>query len=169
MTRRNNVMSIFLSLFSRPLLPGQWLKRLQTPLLCMVIVLSQSSLIVYAADMSAPASQDCEINSGPCSRKIGGAYVILDIVPKPVKAMKELTFTVTLKGTGEYKSLKLKLLMPGMFMGNNEVKLVSVGGGKYIGTGVIPKCHSGKKVWSAMVEVPGVTPLETSFLFNVLY
>jgi hypothetical protein len=119
--------------------------------------------------MNSAATQDCDFNQNACSRKIGNGSITLDIDPKPVKVMKELTFIVTLKGMKEYESLRLKLQMPGMFMGNNEVKLVRTGNGKYTGKGVIPKCHSGRKAWSAVIVVPGAVPPETTFLFNVLY
>ena len=170
MTRKNNELTEFTSIYSLSLLPDLCLKPLQLFLFCMVIVLPQRSLTVYAADVSAPSVQYCEINGGPCSRKIGRVSVTLDIDPKPVKAMNELFFTVTLNGIGEYENLKLKLQMPGMFMGNNEVKLVKAGNGKYTGKGVLPKCHSDKRLWSAtIIGVPGLAPPESSFLFNVLY
>lgn len=124
---------------------------------------------IQAADLNSPVIQDCDINKGPCSKKVGTVQVVLDIDPRPVKAMKELTFTVTLTGAKEYESLRLKLKMPDMYMGNNVVKLVRSGGGRYTGKGVVPKCHSGKRLWSATVELPGTTPPETAFLFNVLY
>lgn len=150
--------------------PTHWLKRLQ-PLVFTLLLLP---LVYYpqtiqAADLNPPAVQDCDINNGPCSKKVGTAQVVLDIDPKPVKAMKELTFTITVKGMKEYESLRLKLKMPDMYMGNNEVRLVRAGGGRYTGKGAIPKCHSGKRLWVATVEIPGLTPPETSFLFNVLY
>ena len=102
------------------------------------------------------------------AQKNGSAQIVLAIEPKPVKAMKKLEFTVTLTGINGPENLKLKLQMPGMFMGTNEVTLVKAGGEKYTGTGVIPKCHSGNKLWSATVELPGLTPSEMSFLYNVL-
>ena len=134
-----------------------------------VFLLSISVYSVYASEEKTSQSQACEINQGPCLRKIGGASVIFDIEPKPVKANRELAFTVTLRGVKEYDSLRLKLQMPGMYMGNNVVKLVRSGEGIYTGKGVAPKCGSGKKLWSASVELPGLILPETSFLFNVLY
>ncbi|MBI2353684.1 MAG: hypothetical protein HYV06_01430 [Deltaproteobacteria bacterium] len=137
----------------------------QASLCLAVLFLSQYPHALHASVLS----QECDIDGGPCAKTVGGAYVILDIEPKPVKAMKELTFTVTLKGMKEYEGLRLKLQMPGMFMGNNEVRLARSAGGRYTGKGVVPKCHSGKRVWSATVELPGSTPAEVSFLFNVRY
>lgn len=145
------------------------IKYLLISLLCSVFFLWPAVPPIYASDTKGSPIQDCEINHGSCSKNIGEVSVTLDITPKPVKAMKELIFTVTVKGTREYESLRLKLQMPGMFMGNNEVKLVKSGNGKYTGKGVVPKCHRGKGLWSATLELPGLNPSETSFLFNVLY
>ncbi len=145
---------------------ARWLKRLHILLLFVLMMYNPHS--VSDAVANSQAVPDCEINKGSCAQKIGSAQIILAIEPKPVKAMKKLEFTVTLTGINGPENLKLKLQMPGMFMGTNEVILVKAGGGKYTGTGVIPKCPSGKKMWSATVELPGLTPSERSFLFNVL-
>jgi hypothetical protein len=144
-------------------------KSVQISLLSLALVLLQGVHPLHAADTKVPLIQDCEINNGFCTKKTAAVTVALDVAPKPVKAMKELVFTVTVKGTKEYESLKLKLQMPGMYMGDNVVELVKVGDGKYTGKGVVPKCHSGKRLWSATLELPGLNPSETSFLFNVLY
>lgn len=145
------------------------MKWVRVPVMFVAALLLHAAAPLQAAGMKGAPVQDCAINEGPCSKKNGALTVTLDIAPKPVKAMKSLVFTVTVKGAKEYDSLKLKLQMPGMSMGNNEVKLVKVGAGKYSGVGVVPKCHSGKRLWSATVELPGVTPVETAFLFNVQY
>ncbi len=137
--------------------------------LCTLALLSQRPHVVNASTMNAVPARDCDINKGPCSKKAGTAQVTLDIRPKPVKAMEELTFTVTMRGMKEYESLKLDLQMAGMYMGGNAVTLVRTGAGTYTGKGVIPKCHSGQTLWSATVGMPGHNPPDTSFRFNVLY
>lgn len=138
-------------------------------ILLLLLFLLHTPDVLHAADIYASSAPDCRVDIGPCSKKSGGAHLVLDIGPKPLKAMKELIFIVTITGMKEQENIKLKLQMPGMFMGNNEVRLVGIGGGKYTGTGVVPKCHSNKRLWSAVVEVPGLPSSETSFLFNVLY
>ncbi|HEY4744139.1 MAG TPA: hypothetical protein VIH45_05725 [Desulfuromonadaceae bacterium] len=143
------------------------LKRLHC-LIVMLLSLGLHPCAGHAAD-STPPAQTCDINRGPCSQKAGTAHITLDIAPKPVTAMKELTFTVTVAGIKEYEELRLKLNMPGMYMGTNEVRLVRSGNGRYTGKGVVPRCHSNKRLWSATVELPGQSPSETVFLFNVLY
>lgn len=116
----------------------------------------------------ADSRANCEINAGPCSQKSGELLVTLEIAPKPVKVMQDLAFTVTVKGGREYDHLKLDLQMIGMQMGLNEVTLTRTGPGTYRGKGVIPRCHSGKKLWSATLSIPGQTP-DASFRFHVLY
>ena len=165
--KKNSAPGITPTLLPLPCSPARWLKRLHIPLL-FALLLHNPHTISAAGTNNTPAVRDCDINKGPCAQKIGTVQVVLDIGPKPVTAMKELTFTVTLTGMSDYENLKLKLQMPDMYMGTNQVTLVKVGRGKYTGTGVVPRCHSGKKVWSATVELPGLTPPEASFLFNVL-
>lgn len=160
-------MSASTSLHSFPTARVYRAKVLQLLLLSIFVLPLAHPGAVQAVTDKASASQDCEINKGACSKKSGDTIVTLDIQPKPVRAMQELSFTVTLKGTGAYDSLKLDLQMLGMNMGPNQVTLVKSGSGSYTGKGVIPKCHSGKKLWSATVAIPGQAA--TSFRFNVLY
>jgi hypothetical protein len=139
----------------------------------------QLTLLFAAALLSSPAqgasaagadglkAQFCEVNKGACSQKSGDLLVSLSIDPKPVKVMQELTFTVTLPPEAKYETLKLDLQMVGMYMGPNQVTLFKTGPGKYSGKGVIPKCHSGKRLWIASAAIPGHAP--ASFQFNVLY
>ena len=114
---------------------------------------------------------DCEIDKGPCSKVIGTTEVILDINPKPVKAMKELSFSVTLIGEGKEISaigvITLDLSMPGMYMGKNSIILKRGGPFTFSGKGVIPRCPSGKRLWQATVKIPKIG--SASFLFNVGY
>ncbi|HET6516176.1 MAG TPA: hypothetical protein VFG09_13530 [Thermodesulfovibrionales bacterium] len=124
---------------------------------------------IAAAD--AEKIVDCEIDKGPCSKVIGTMEVILDINPKPVKAMKELSFTVKLIGEGKVISgtrvITLDLAMPGMYMGKNAVMLGRNGPSTFSGKGVIPKCPSGRRLWQATVEIREMG--NVSFLFNVAY
>jgi len=85
-----------------------------------------------------------------------GMQVVLDITPRPVTAMKDLEFVVTLNVGGKPVSgatLLLDLSMPGMFMGNNQPKLTEEQGGRYRGRGVIPRCPTGLKIWKALVAI----------------
>ncbi|HAK87824.1 MAG TPA: hypothetical protein DHV16_09390 [Nitrospiraceae bacterium] len=112
---------------------------------------------------------DCNIDSGPCTKRIGASEIILDITPRPVKVMKELSFTVTLRGKTADR-LILDLGMPGMYMGKNKVVLKKTADDTYKGKGVIPKCPSGRKLWRATVYLPDAgNNKKADFIFNVSY
>lgn len=128
----------------------------------------------FSAHAAAPDMPDCNIDAGHCTKRIGVAEIILDITPRPVKVMKELYFTVTLKGRTADR-LILDLGMPGMYMGKNRVVLEKTAGGTCKGKGVIPKCPSGKKLWQVTVYLPNAghntakNNVKVDFLFNVSY
>lgn len=130
------------------------------------IVISLLLLFIYTGIGSAVTTDmpDCAVDEGPCVKKSGNTEVIFDITPKPVKAMEELMFKVSLKGAAPER-LILDLSMPGMHMGKNEVVLKKTADGIYTGKGVIPKCPSGKKLWRAKIINNDKTIAE--FLFNV--
>jgi len=84
-----------------------------------------------------PEGVDCEVNAGPCSGSLNGIQVTLDVEPKPVKAMENLTFTVRLAGKKFVGYPYIDLGMPGMNMGRNRVFLKPIGESVYQGKGVI--------------------------------
>jgi hypothetical protein len=110
---------------------------------------------------------NCDVHHGPCSQKLQETEVLLDISPKPVKAMVDLKFTITLTGEQGASEPFIDLGMPGMKMGPNRVFLKSQGKGVYTGTGIIVRCPSGKRIWNAKVTVPGKGFVE--FIFDVIY
>jgi hypothetical protein len=122
-------------------------------------------IVVDATDYSEMIY--CDINHGTCTQKLQDMDVILDISPKPVKAMKDLKFTITLTGKQGVSEPFIDLGMPGMKMGPNRVFLKSNGKGIYSGTGTIVRCPSGKKIWKATVTVPDRGSVE--FIFDVIY
>lgn len=116
---------------------------------------------------SKPVRIDCDVHAGPCSANISGTKVSLEIDPKPVKAMKDLTFTVTFEGEKPVTNPYIDLGMPGMNMGRNRVILKPAGELVYRGEGVIVRCPSGRRTWKAKVTVPEVGVVE--FVFDVIY
>lgn len=110
---------------------------------------------------------NCDAHHGACTRSLRDTDVILDIHPKPVKAMKDLNFTVTLTGKQPASAPYIDLGMPGMKMGPNRVSLKSSGQGVYKGSGIIVRCPSGKRIWKAAVTVPDMGSVE--FIFDVIY
>ena len=91
----------------------------------------------------------------------------MDIEPKPVKAMQNLTFTVTFTGEKPVAAPYIDLGMPGMNMGKNQVILKPAGELIYRGEGVIVRCPSGRRTWKAKVTVPDAGSVE--FVFDVIY
>lgn len=117
---------------------------------------------------AASASEaDCDIQHGGCVREVAGRTVGFDISPKPVRAMTDLTFRVSIDGDPPEAPPFIDLDMPDMFMGLNRVRLEPAGDGVYEGEGVIVRCPSGIPLWQATVTLPGVG--EARFRFNVVY
>lgn len=104
-----------------------------------------------------------DIHKGPVTGKADGQTVILDISPKPVTTMTELAFTVELPGYAGTGVPFIDLGMPGMRMPPNRVILTREEGGRFLGTGTIVRCGSGKRTWTATVALPGGEKAEFSF------
>jgi len=86
---------------------------------------------------SKPDGVDCDIHAGPCIARLKDVQISLDVEPKPVKAMEDLTFTVRFAGGKFVVDPYIDLGMPGMNMGRNRVALKRVGESLYQGRGVI--------------------------------
>ena len=110
---------------------------------------------------------ECDVHAGPCRAHMSETKVSLDIEPKPVQAMHDLTFTVTFAGEKPVAAPYIDLGMPGMNMGRNRVNLKPVGELIYRGEGVIVRCPSGRRTWKAKVMVPEMGSVE--FVFDVIY
>lgn len=113
---------------------------------------------------------NCDLHTQACTRPLAaGVAVTLEVTPKPVKAMQDLSFKVTLSGkqSTSPKDLYIDLVMPGMKMGPNRVRLNAAGNNTYTGQGVIVRCPSGRRIWQATVIVPEMG--HTDFIFDVIY
>jgi hypothetical protein len=93
--------------------------------------------------------------SGPFAGSAAGQKILLDVGPKPVMAMRELTFSVEVPGYDGAGTPGLDLGMAGMRMAPNRIDLVKESDGRYRGKGVIVKCPSGMRTWIATVTLPG--------------
>jgi len=113
------------------------------------------------------AKINCDAHKGACSQSSGNLTVSLEISPRPVKAMQDLVFKISIQGVSPTKTPHIDLGMPAMKMGPNQVALKSTGPGTYEGTGVIVRCKSGKRTWFANVIVPEAG--EVKFVFDVIY
>ena len=134
-----------------------------TLILCLLVL----SPALSVAPLSAEADPDCDIHVQSCQKAIGDRTVELDINPKPVTAMKDLTFQVTVSGEPLVQAPQIDLGMPGMHMGPNQVRLENKSDTTYEGKGVIVRCKSGKRIWRATITLPGVG--KTDFTFDVVY
>ncbi len=112
---------------------------------------------------------NCELHQDACTQNLAGFTVTLEVTPRPVKAMRDLSFKVTLTGKlpPNTKLPYIDLGMPGMNMGPNRVQLKSAGNATYEGRGVIVRCPSGRRTWQATVTIPDVG--QTDFIFDVIY
>jgi hypothetical protein len=138
--------------------------QLTVAVLCLTLI---ALLPKVSSGKGEPNRVECDVNSGPCIAALSGGTVSLDIYPKPVKAMQDLTFTVTLSGGEAAAKPYIDLGMPGMNMGRNRVILKPVGESVFRGNGVIVRCPSGRRTWKAVVVVPARGSAE--FVFDVTY
>lgn len=128
---------------------------------------SYAMLPAHAEKAVKQGETNCDIHHGSCSQTVGERTVELDISPKPVSAMADLTFRVTVTGGPLPDAPYIDLGMPGMEMGPNRVLLKKIDEATYEGTGVIVRCPSGKRIWRAAVTLPDTGAAE--FVFDVIY
>jgi nitrogen fixation protein FixH len=117
----------------------------------------------------------CDLESGPCTRPLGdGGEVTLELGPRPLRTMSELSVRVSLRGpmarrredvarsAGVPREVSVSFSMPGMEMGTNRVVLglgpldPATGrarGPDAGGTAVLVRCPSGRRAWVAEVSV----------------
>ena len=112
---------------------------------------------------------NCDLHQGACTQNLAGSTITLTVTPRPVKAMQDLLFQVTLTGKlpSNDKLPYIDLGMPGMNMGPNRVQLKPAGNAAYEGRGVIVRCPSGRRTWQATVTIPDAG--QTEFIFDVIY
>jgi CheY-like chemotaxis protein len=122
--------------------------------------------IIMAGSTLHASAVDNSIHEKDCSVTVGQRTVTLNIEPKPVKHMKELTFSVTVTPCDKLPdTLLLDLSMPGMQMGKNQVTLVKKSNCLYEGKGIIVRCMSGRTLWQATVLSDTLN--NPAFTFNV--
>ena len=130
-----------------------------------------TTLALFACMMTAgntlhATAVDNSIHEKACTVTAGQRTVTLNIEPKPVKHMKELTFSVTVTPCDKLpETLLLDLSMPGMQMGKNQVTLVKKSGCLYEGKGIIVRCMSGRTLWQATILSDTLN--NPAFVFNV--
>lgn len=145
--------------------PEQTAMALAAAIICLTLLSSVN--LLYAGEAGKTDFINCQMHDGECKQALPDCEVTLDIRPKPVKAMTDLLFHVSISGSKPESPPYIDLGMPGMKMGPNRVKMKPVGKNAYEGRGIIVRCPSGRRTWSAKVTVPGLGVAE--FVFNVVY
>jgi hypothetical protein len=141
--------------------------RMLAGLLFVALISSTPAKLTLAGEAIKQHTDGCNIHMDPCTKVVQEGTITLNVDPKPVKAMKDLTFTVTISGAEPSADPYVDLGMPGMQMGPNRIQLKRTGHGRYQGEGVIVRCPSGRRTWQATVTVPGAGQAE--FIFDVIY
>jgi hypothetical protein len=108
--------------------------RLFTAILCLM---TSAIWFTVSSAETKPVKVDCDVHAGPCSARLKDIQVTMEIEPKPVKAMEDLTFTVRFAGEKLLADPYIDLGMPGMNMGRNRVLLKLTRDSVYQGTGII--------------------------------
>ena len=127
----------------------------------------------YDEERKKAARPDCALSAGPCRQQVDGATVTLEVTPRPVRPMKDLAFTVTARrgdAPAAETAGEIALAMPGMYMGENRVPLAARGGGVFQGKGLVVRCPSGRRTWTAEVTLRGpgaAAPLRARFTFEL--
>ena len=132
-----------------------------------ILIVLLSANLLPASDNETQKGVNCDIQHNACLKQLSDCTITFDVNPKPVKAMKDLTFRISLSGKQPDADPYIDLGMPGMDMGPNRVILKTAGEGTYKGMGIIVRCPSGRRIWSAKVTVPGIGMAE--FIFDVVY
>jgi nitrogen fixation protein FixH len=118
--------------------------------------------------LAGTAAVPCDLSRGPCTAVLPGGVgsVTLLIDPRPVRTMRELLFEVRI-ACGDApcaaQEVSLALTMPGMYMGENRIRLERSGEGFYRGRGVIVTCPSGRRAWRATVQAAALGAADFTF------
>jgi hypothetical protein len=123
-------------------------------------VRSSATAAVPPTSTAAPAPTatvpptPCDLQNGPCTQPLpGGGEATLAVEPRPLRAMRELQFTLTVTPASAAAGAEaaLVLIMPGMYMGEMRTALMPAGEGVFRGKGVVVRCASGRRDWVAEV------------------
>jgi hypothetical protein len=121
---------------------------------------------------STSTTTACNATTGPCTHVIDSLAVTFDLSPRPLRTMADLDLCVQVREAGAPVSdgaVEVSFAMPGMFMGEKRAVLAPAGPGRYAGKGVLVRCASGRKDYTAEVVLrrPGRPPARASFDLRV--
>jgi hypothetical protein len=105
---------------------------------------------------AVPPGATCDLGAGPCALALDGMELRVELGPRPLAAMRELSVEAELRQGGaplDGAEVALSFAMAGMDMGENRVRLAPAGGGRYRGKAILVRCLSGRRDWLASVAV----------------
>lgn len=101
--------------------------------------------------------KQCDLHQTSCTIILkDGTKFTLDITPKDIPLMEELTFNVT-SSKEDFDDLKIRIYSTNMLMGNFVLTLENLGNGKYQAKGILPTCPVGGMKWNADIEISTFT------------
>lgn len=118
---------------------------------------------VRVPEAGAAAGAACDLGAGPCTAPLsGGGEVTLGLGPRPLRAMADLEVTAEVREGGAplAGAVSVRFEMKGMQMFPAEARLAPAGPGRHAGRAVLVRCPSGRRDWTATVQVtpPGGPP-----------
>ena len=130
---------------------------MKTLLITFTVVILTAFLLAVAGSISAADKYqemlNCDLHAGPCVQSVSGYTVTFEVTPRPVKAMKDLSFRITLDGKLP-ENPDLPYIDLGMHTpprpGSPDVR-----------------CPSGRRIWQATITLPDVGRI--NFIFDVIY
>jgi nitrogen fixation protein FixH len=113
----------------------------------------------------------CDVGTRPCAASVGDLRVVLELTPRPPVPLKELGVVLQVTRNGAPVAIAdaaVAISMKGMFMGDDRIALRPGSDGRYVGTGVLLRCASGRRDWVAEVvaHLPGGAEVRAPFPFQ---
>ena len=113
--------------------PAKWLLSRAALLLITAFTIVFAFHPIMAEDPLPRKYKKCNFHRAACTASLPQTTVTLDILPKPVKTMRPLTFVLNISGRQPASLPYIDLGMPGMDMGPNRVSMKGTGRGQYRG------------------------------------
>jgi hypothetical protein len=119
--------------------------------------------------VAAPGAP-CDLAAGPCTAPLaGGGEVTLELGPRPLRTLAELEVIADVRREGGAPltgaEVSVRFEMKHMQMFPAEARLAPAGPGRHAGHAVLVRCPSGRKDWTATVQVtPAGGPPRTAEL-----
>ncbi len=124
-----------------------------------LLVLAIAATAVYkslpllrpVAVATAPLDPACDLRQGPCtSTPFEGAAVSLSIEPRSIPVVQPLQLEVVVENL-DPQEVTVDFSGVDMNMGFNRASLEARGGGRHVGTAMLPVCVRSRMEWEATV------------------